>query len=225
MKRDTISSLAAVKEKRPAVPYLIDITQTYGKTIAVFAATEAEATAAAERFCSTNIVSLGDSNEFCFESICVNGGIARPDSLHCYELYDCTGKTVPLETVDRGQVSLDYAMKLISTYMKREFGEVENDTFRDLEKVSLAFTEFDADEQIPVPYSVYVTADLLHPSVKTFINDIEVSCRSYDSLEEMCSLELSYMNFDSLVQIVEEEAAVYCRTTTEGGVFHAPAEK
>lgn len=89
---------------------------------------------------------------------------------------------------------MEKAKELITEYLYNEFGEdYDNDIFKDLHKVPLAYTE---DEEYN---SIQVYADLVDCKIERYVNDILNSYEEYDDLNDMIECQLSCLDFDELI--------------------------
>lgn len=108
-------------------------------------------------------------------------------------------ETAPAEEAPDGGW-LEKAKAAINEYCQREFGQDAD--YSDLHTVDLAFTTV-TDADVPVQISV----DLLEFHLDRYAADVLVERRSYDSLEELISKELEYLDFDALTEFTDEEIA------------------
>ena len=97
---------------------------------------------------------------------------------------------------------LNKALKLINAYEIEEFNHEAD--FEDLSNIELAYTEW-LDEDTNKEYSIQIFADLNNYSISTFIDSNRLKTVEYDSLEEFIENELSFLDFDSLVYISDED--------------------
>ncbi|MCD8144722.1 MAG: SNF2-related protein [Oscillospiraceae bacterium] len=115
-----------------------------------------------------------------------------------------SAEPVPKETEEEPQLSgLDLAKSLIEDYCITEFGDTEVD-FGDLTSVGLAFTTV-GDEDIPIQ----VNADLVNYRIERYLGDYRLEPRQYGSLQEMIEQELSFLDFDSLTDVTDDEIEAY----------------
>lgn len=86
----------------------------------------------------------------------------------------------------------------------REFclAEYENDVvdFSDLTRIPIAYTTTE-DEQ----HEIQVYVDLIGAQIITMVDTNQVDVEEYESIDEMISDVLPYLDFDDLVSIDEEE--------------------
>lgn len=94
---------------------------------------------------------------------------------------------------------LEQAKELIEQFCQAEYG-VHAD-FNNLEKVDIAYTT--TEEDIPVQVSV----DLIHCSMKYFLDDKLLKSEQYENLSELTQCVLEVLDFDELISdvILEKE--------------------
>ena len=98
-------------------------------------------------------------------------------------------------------VLLDKAINLINDYCIDEFSHEAD--FKDMSNVELAYTEV-TDEETGIEHTVQVSADLIDYSISMFIDDEKLDTEKYESLEALIEYELNYLNFDSLVSVLDD---------------------
>lgn len=96
--------------------------------------------------------------------------------------------------------SLERAKELINDYCFDEFGYPGN--FKDLTRIHIGYTTI-TDEEIPVQASV----NLVEFRLERFLDGELFDSRQYDSLEELIEMELEYLDFDTLMNVTENEIA------------------
>ncbi len=99
---------------------------------------------------------------------------------------------------DSNSSALERAKQLISDFVTREYKSKPN--FDDLSKISIAHTTY-TDLEIPVQ----VDANLEDYTITYSFNNKVVNTEKYSSLEEMNSLALEHMDFDSFISLTNEE--------------------
>lgn len=85
------------------------------------------------------------------------------------------------------------ALKLISDFQEREYGE--SNSYTRLNTIPLAYTTVGEDEETEI--SVY--CNLIDRTITTYYDRVEVEKTEYPSLKSMIDLGLSNLDFDSLV--------------------------
>ena len=95
---------------------------------------------------------------------------------------------------------LERAKAVINEYAQREFGQDAD--YTDLHAVDLAFTTV-SDADVPVQASV----DLLEYHLDRYVSGVLIERRSYDSLEDLISKELEYLDFDALTDFTDDQIA------------------
>ena len=93
---------------------------------------------------------------------------------------------------------LEKAKAAINEYCQREFGQDAD--YSDLHSVDLAFTTV-TDAHVPVQASV----DLLEFHLDRYAANVLVERRQYESLQDMISRELEFLDFDALTDFNDDE--------------------
>lgn len=84
-----------------------------------------------------------------------------------------------------------------------EYGSVDDD-FDDLTNISLAYTDF-LDEETNEEHPVQVTLNLKEFSISTYVDDLLIDKKQYESLDDIYETELQYLSFDELVYLSDED--------------------
>lgn len=90
---------------------------------------------------------------------------------------------------------LDKAKTLIKEYCTREFGGDAEGDFSDLRHVGIAYTETEDGR------AIQVEADLVDPSIRTYVSGELKAESKYRSLSELIEKELKFLNFDALISV------------------------
>lgn len=93
--------------------------------------------------------------------------------------------------------SLEKAIILINEFCNREYGS-DADT-SDLSNISLAYT--DASDEIE--HEIQVSVDLANFTLNTYKDNVLCSRTQYDSLENLISNELEWLDFDALIRAAD----------------------
>ena len=93
--------------------------------------------------------------------------------------------------------NLEIAKKLINEFCQCEYGE--NGDFEDLEKIGLAYTSFEDEEDSD--YEIQVNLNLLTYTLTTLKDNIIVEVIQYKDFKDLKDNLLEHMSFDSLVNL------------------------
>lgn len=116
-----------------------------------------------------------------------------------YVLVESAPKEEIAPTSDKPDDSwLEKAKAAINEYCQREFGQDAD--YSDLHSVDLAFTTV-TDAHVPVQASV----DLLEFHLDRYAANVLVERRQYESLQDMISRELEFLDFDALTDFNDDE--------------------
>lgn len=115
--------------------------------------------------------------------------------LNVYEIID----SPYLQTI-KPETPLDKAKALIDEYCRTEFEREEGADYTDLSKVNVAYTTTE-DEK----HEIQADVDLVGFRIETFVDNTLVRSEQYESLEDMLERALSYLSFEELTAVSEEE--------------------
>ena len=214
------------------VPYLVDVSVSQTKTVVIWEAADAEAWVveeAARDMMRDRIITMAPEDGDCNTEAEVTGQMPA-DQADCYQHYGEHG------CIHRGELEfMDSYLFLMAKDAIRKFctqnyrvdytdGQVEAETFQDLTKIPIAWTDYEeGSEEHPQPYDVSVYIDLVGCSVTTFVNKIQVSAQLFESLADLYYNFLEVMDYDSIIDITDEEWDTYYLTLLEqdnvAGVF------
>ena len=96
---------------------------------------------------------------------------------------------------------VDKALKLIDTYIKKEFEE--KNYYNDLSHIGLAYTETEDGK-----HTIEVFCNLEKYKIIQLFDGVQVAERAYDSLSKLIDNELYSLSFDDLVYLYDEEGFI-----------------
>lgn len=96
---------------------------------------------------------------------------------------------------------IQQAKNLINEYSLSEFDNEAD--FSDLEHIDLADTEW-TDDETGKEHRIQVSVDLLNYRLDTWVDGDLIESNQFDSLEELSGIELSWLNFDSLITLSDK---------------------
>ena len=104
---------------------------------------------------------------------------------------------------------LAQAKTLIDDFCRREYQQEDGADYADLSKVEIAYTTTE-DEQ----HEIQSTVNLVTFRMETYIDGTLVEYTQYDSLDDLVRNGLSYLDYDSLVSVTEEQLAPFYQEET-----------
>lgn len=104
---------------------------------------------------------------------------------------------------------LEQAKALIDAFCREEYEQENGADYTDLSKVGIAYTTTE-DEQREIQAAV----NLVDFRMETYIDGTLTEYTQYDSLSELIQNGLSYLDFDSLVSVTEEQLAPFYEEKT-----------
>ena len=104
---------------------------------------------------------------------------------------------------------LAQAKTLIDDFCRREYQQEDGADYADLSKVEIAYTTTE-DEQ----HEIQSTVNLVTFRMETYIDGTLVEYTQYDSLDDLVRNGLSYLDYDSLVSVTEEQLAPFYQKDT-----------
>ena len=99
---------------------------------------------------------------------------------------------------------LEQAKALIDAFCREEYEQENGADYTDLSKVGIAYTTTE-DEQ----HEIQAAVNLVDFRMETYIDGTLAEYTQYDSLSELIQNGLSYLDFDSLVSVTEEQLAPF----------------
>ena len=99
---------------------------------------------------------------------------------------------------------LEQAKALLDAFCREEYEQENGADYADLSKVGIAYTTTE-DEQ----HEIQASVNLVDFRMETYIDGILAEYTQYDSLSELIQNGLSYLDFDSLVSVTEEQLAPF----------------
>lgn len=107
------------------------------------------------------------------------------------------------QNVQKSEKTMEDAIEIVSEFLENEYGSVDDD-FDDLTNISLAYTDF-LDEETNEEHPVQVTLNLKEFSISTYVDDLLIDKKQYESLDDIYETELQYLSFDELVYLSDED--------------------
>ena len=107
------------------------------------------------------------------------------------------------ELYETSEKTMEDAIEIVSEFLENEYGSVDDD-FDDLTNISLAYTDF-LDEETNVEHPVQVTLNLKEFSISTYVDDLLIDKKQYESLDDIYETELQYLSFNDLVYLSDED--------------------
>ena len=104
---------------------------------------------------------------------------------------------------------LEQAKALIDAFCREEYEQENGADYTDLSKVGIAYTTTE-DEQ----HEIQAAVNLVDFRMETYIDGTLTEYTQYDSLSELIQNGLSYLDFDSLVSVTEEQLAPFYEEET-----------
>lgn len=180
-------------------PYVVEVEETYRRTVVVYAEDADDAYERAEELCNNDDIEITVHH---FNSRnCVCTGEANEADLRGYPKFDETGPiTEPPEDSEEGL--LRKARDIIRSFIRSEYGEDEDDeeSFSDESLIPVAWTDYE-DEGI----KMQVFVDLPARKIRTYLNGFLVSSRGHDDLEQFVDKLDFSLDWEDLVIITDEE--------------------
>ncbi|MBS6557750.1 MAG: DEAD/DEAH box helicase family protein [Roseburia sp.] len=104
---------------------------------------------------------------------------------------------------------LEQAKAFIDAFCREEYEQENGADYTDLSKVGIAYTTTE-DEQ----HEIQAAVNLVDFRMETYIDGTLAEYTQYDSLSELIQNGLSYLDFDSLVSVTEEQLAPFYQEET-----------
>lgn len=104
---------------------------------------------------------------------------------------------------------LEQAKALIDAFCREEYEQENGADYTDLSKVEIAYTTTE-DER----HEIQAAVNLVDFRMETYIDGTLAEYTQYDSLSELIQNGLSYLDFDSLVSVTEEQLAPFYQEET-----------
>ena len=104
---------------------------------------------------------------------------------------------------------LEQAKAFIDAFCREEYEQENGADYTDLSKVGIAYTTTE-DEQ----HEIQAAVNLVDFRMETYIDGTLTEYTQYDSLSELIQNGLSYLDFDSLVSVTEEQLAPFYEEET-----------
>ena len=95
------------------------------------------------------------------------------------------------------------AKYFLDKYCRKEFKREDGADYSDLSKIGIAYTTTEDNE-----HEIQVYCNLVDLCIETVIDDVCVRVERYKDLKEMICMPLMHLNFDSLVDVSDEEIAL-----------------
>lgn len=190
-------------------PYVVEVEETYRRTVVIYAEDPDDAYERAEELCNNDDIEI-TVHHFSSRN-CVCTGEANDADLRGYPKFDKTGEiTEPPE--DAEAALLQKARDIIRSFIRSEYGdECDEADFSNESLIPVAWTDYE-DEGI----KMQVFIDLPARKFKTYLNGYLVSSRGDDDLEEFID-DLDFaLDWEDLVIITEEEREVFDACVSSG---------